>query len=72
MDYMSGLPSTEHGNDYIFVVVDKFSKMVVMVACNNNIKVEAIVELFFERVWVHFGIPHSIISDQDNRLLSAF
>jgi len=24
MDYMSGLPSTKHGNDYIFMVVNKF------------------------------------------------
>jgi hypothetical protein len=25
---------------------------------------EAIAKLFFERVWVHFGIPQTIILDQ--------
>jgi hypothetical protein len=63
MDYMSGLPSTKHGNDFVFVVVDRFSKMVIMIACKKNITAEAIAKIFFERVWVHFGIPHSIISD---------
>jgi hypothetical protein len=29
-------------------------------------------KLFFERVWVHFGIPQTIISDRDNRFLNTF
>jgi hypothetical protein len=36
-DYMSGLPSTKHGNDCVFVVVDRFSKMEILVACKKNI-----------------------------------
>jgi hypothetical protein len=57
MDYMSGLPSTKKGNDCVFVVVDQFSKMAILIACKKNIIVEDISKLFFERVWVHFGIP---------------
>ena len=57
MDYMSDLPSTKHGNDYVFMVVNRFSKMAIMAAYKKNITVEAIAKLFFERVWVHFGIP---------------
>jgi hypothetical protein len=72
MDYMSGLPSTKHGNDCVFVVVDRFSKMSIMMACKKNITAEATAKLFFERVWVHFGIPQSIISDRDSRFLSTF
>ena len=57
MDYMLGLPSTKHGNECVFVVIDRFSKMAIMVAYKKNIIVEAIAKLFFEQVWVHFGIP---------------
>jgi hypothetical protein len=35
MDYMSGLPSTKWGNDCVFVVVDHFSKMVILVAARR-------------------------------------
>ena len=72
MDYMSGLTSTNHDNDCVFVVIDIFSKMAIMVACKKNITVEATAKLFFERVWVHFGIPQFVISDRDSGFPSAF
>ena len=48
MDYMSGLSSTRRGNDCVFVVVDRFSKMAILVACKKRITVEATAKLFFE------------------------
>jgi hypothetical protein len=72
MDYMSGLPSTKRGNDCVFVVVDRFSKMVILVAWKKNITEKATTNLFFERVWVHVGIPKTIVSYQDSRFLSTF
>jgi hypothetical protein len=48
MDYMSGLPSTKRGNDYVFVVVDRFSKMAILVACKKSSTTEAMSKLFFE------------------------
>jgi hypothetical protein len=53
MDYMSGLPSTKQGNDCVFVVVDRFSNMAILVACKKSIIEEANAKIFFERVWVH-------------------
>ena len=72
MDYMSALPSTKHGNDYVFVVIEIFSNMAIMTACKKNIIAEATAKIFFERVWVHFGIPQSIILDRDSKFLSTF
>jgi hypothetical protein len=50
MDYMSGLPSTKRGNDSVFVVVDHFSKMTILVVCKKSITIEATTKIFFERV----------------------
>jgi hypothetical protein len=48
MDYMPGLSSTKWGDDCVFVVVDHFSKMAILVSCKKNITVEATAKLFFE------------------------
>jgi hypothetical protein len=48
MDYMSGLPSTQRGNDCVFVVVDRFSKMAILVAYKKSITAEATAKIFFE------------------------
>jgi hypothetical protein len=72
MDYMSGLPSTKQGNDCVFMVVDRFYKMVILVACKKNITVEATANIFFERVWVHFGIPKTIVSYQEIQFIITF
>jgi hypothetical protein len=48
MDYMSGLPSTKRGNDCVFVVVDRFSKMAILAAYKKNITAEATTKLFLE------------------------
>jgi hypothetical protein len=72
MDYMSGLPSTKQGNDCVFVVVDRFSKMAILTAYKKSITMTDTSKLFFEWVWVHFGIPQTIISDRDNRFLNTF
>jgi hypothetical protein len=69
---MLSLSSTKWGNDCVFVVVDRFYKMVILVAYKKNITAEATAKLFFERIWVHFGIPQTIVSDQDSRFLSIF
>jgi hypothetical protein len=63
MDYMSSLPSTKWGNDYVFVVVVRFSKMAITVAWKKSITAKATAKLFFEGFWVHFGIPQTIVSD---------
>ena len=72
MDFMSRLPSSRRGNYCIYVIVDRFSKMAIMVACKKMISAEETAKLFFEHVWVHFQLPKRIILDRDSRFLSNF
>jgi hypothetical protein len=72
MDYIFVLPSTKQGNDCVFVVVDQFAKMSILIAWKKNITAVYTSKLFFKLVWVYFGIPWTIISDRDNRFLNTF
>ena len=72
MDFMGGLPTTRKGHDYLFVVVDRFNKMCILMPCKKTINGKEATNLFFKHVLVHFGIPRSIILDRDTRFLNAF
>jgi hypothetical protein len=48
MDYMFGLPSTKQGNECVFVVVDRFSKMAILTTCKKSIITEASTKIFVE------------------------
>jgi hypothetical protein len=71
MDYMSGLPSTKHGNDCVFMVIDRFSKMTILTPYKKSIIAKATTKLFFERIWVHFRLQQTVISDHDSKFLST-
>jgi hypothetical protein len=48
LDYMSNLSSIRQGNDCVFVVVDRFSKMVILTTCKKNITATDTSNIFFE------------------------
>jgi len=69
MDFVGGLPMSKRGHDYMYFVVERFSKISILVPCKKKVTIEQTAKMFFEQVWVHFGLPTSIISDRDNRFV---
>jgi hypothetical protein len=65
IDFVGGLQMTKGGHDYLYVVVDRFSKMCILMPCKKHITAKQTVNHFFQYVWVHFGLPTSIFSDRD-------
>lgn len=63
MDFVGRLPISKKGHDYLYVVVDCFSKMCVLMPCKKHITTEETTKMFFQNVWVHFGLLTSIISN---------
>jgi RNase H-like domain found in reverse transcriptase/Reverse transcriptase (RNA-dependent DNA polymerase)/Integrase zinc binding domain/Chromo (CHRromatin Organisation MOdifier) domain/Retroviral aspartyl protease len=72
MDLITQLPKTRNGHDAIAVFVDKFTKMVHIVATNTTVTAPELARIFFREVVRLHGIPKSIISDRDPRFTSHF
>jgi hypothetical protein len=57
MDFLTGFPSSKHGNYHVFAIVNRFSKLVLLAPCKNGIIAKGIAKFFFEHVWIRFDVP---------------
>ncbi|XP_024027185.1 uncharacterized protein LOC112093286 [Morus notabilis] len=65
MDFLMGLPRTEHRHDAIWVVVDRLTKSAHFIPFHATYSRKVLVELYLEHVVRLHGVPLSITSDHD-------
>ncbi|KAF8759701.1 hypothetical protein RHS01_02244 [Rhizoctonia solani] len=68
------LPKDSNSNS-ILVIVDSFTKYVILVECSKKLKAPALADLFLQHVWKQYGMPKKTVSDQgrvfNNKFLKA-
>ena len=72
MDFVGGLPLSRKGHDYLYVVVDMFNKMCIITLFKKKITTKQTSHHCFQNIWVHFGLPTSIVSDTDSQFVGNF
>jgi hypothetical protein len=75
MDFIVGLPPSLHNGiacDSILVIVDRYSKMVILTPCVNTIDAPGLGQIVLEKVVVKYGAPRSIVSDRGSLFTSTW
>jgi hypothetical protein len=72
MDFVTGFPKSQKGNDAILVVVDQFSKVAHFLPVKETITASQLANLYISRIVTLQGIPKEISSDHGSLFTSKF
>ena len=74
MDFVTGLPQADDGNDASLNVADRFSKERHYIPCKTSdegTSTEQTAQLLIAHVWRHHGLPSTIVSDRGPQFISG-
>src|SRR3954469_8760578 len=72
MDFVTGFSKSKHGNDAIFVVIDKLTKVAHFLPIMESITAAQLAELYTSRIVSLYDIPQLISSDRGSIFTSKF
>src|SRR4051812_15817954 len=72
MDFITGFPKTPKGNDDIFVVIDRLSKVAHFLPVPESITASQLADLYVSRIVSLHGVPLEINSDCGSLFTSRF
>ncbi|KAE8241696.1 hypothetical protein A4X03_0g8107 [Tilletia caries] len=71
LDLVYGFPSSRSGNNAALVILDVFSRMVLIEPCANTITAEGVAAIVSNRVLRYGWLPRRIVSDSEARLTGS-
>ena len=71
IDFIPQLPESS-GYTRLAVVMDRFSKEIILIPCTDSVTAEEFAVLYRDYVWRYRGWPNVIWSDHDTLFVSAF
>jgi hypothetical protein len=72
MDFITSLPRTKHGNDSVWVIVDRLTKVARFVPMRTTFGGDKLAKLYIDRIVKLHGIPRRIVSDRGAQFTSRF
>jgi hypothetical protein len=72
MDFIMGLPHTPRGNNSIWAIVDRLTKLAHFVPVSTTYRVRQYAELYISHIVRYHGIPMTIISDRGSIFVARF
>jgi hypothetical protein len=63
MDFIIGLPRTKSGNDSVWVVVDRLTKVAHFIPVRTTYGGDKLAKLYIDRIVKLHGVPKRIVSD---------
>ncbi len=72
MDFIVGLPRTQRGNDSIWVIVDRLTKVAHFIPVKAKFRGDKYAELYIQHILILHGVPSRIVSDRGPQFTSYF
>jgi hypothetical protein len=72
MDFINGFPRTLKGNDSIWVIIDRLTKVAHFIPMRTTYGGDKLARLYIDNILKMHGAPKSIISDLGAQFVSKF
>ena len=71
-DFVTKLPRTKKGNDTVWVIVDRLTKVAHFIPIKETYSLDRLARLYVDKIVTLHGVPKAIVSDRDRRFTSHF
>jgi hypothetical protein len=72
MDFIVGLPRTQSRYDFIWVIVDRLTKVAHFISIKTTYSRPQLVELYMSTIVYLYGVPKKMVSDRGTQFTSRF